>query len=391
MFGLGVAEILIVLLVGGTFWLVLRLMGRMSFVERLLVRRAERRLQTVIGGEVRSVPLTRVALPAGVAQISALTLFIAITIAGGLTAKRAYGERTSIDMGVSVLGSLLMIAGVMAHWAKPFDRRLKYSLLVAGASLDWMMALIDIGVPVELKEGFDHLGLLDLRRPRAMSLADVGSSIMAAVIFLVALQAAALLIQRNIVGATPGVRRVYRWAMKFGKTFAVLNLPTMPFYLLFRYQLIEQLSSAPILYFRSFHHGAAARTFGLIVAPVASRYGVVKGLVHPLQPLTTIHAETSMVDRARFEVAPDDDWRAWVETKLKTCSAVVADVTFESGNLAWEVATAVSIVGPQRVAVLVGSDRGLDLDPDLTRIEYRPDKHGIRQARRELRSWFAKQ
>jgi hypothetical protein len=127
-------------------------------------------------------------------------------------------------------------------------------------------------------------------------------------------------------------------------------------YCIARFHAIERMSETPILYLRSFSSAATKDLFGKVVAPVASRHGVLVGIAHEAQPSRELFGVSHPTDRGRFFACSDDDWRVWIETKLTQSSFVIADVTVETVGLTWELELARERLGDERILRVDASD-----------------------------------
>jgi hypothetical protein len=353
----------------------LRLLGRVSALERFFGRRRDRAL----------VPQNSLAAPATLISVVLPALFWQVALVGEalFIMQRHWVGREALVPRIMLGATLLLplgafVWGLVCHWREPLARARKYTFFIAGSVMAW--ALVWIRWP-------DHT---------SNSSPDLAFNLRPLVLAPLVLIAVTLGI-RQLVGAvaeppTRWVRRLYRLVISLGHPLVVLTMMVvgwgLPVYLLLRFQVVRRMATRPILYFRSFRHPEAAQAFGFVVAPVARKFGVVTGLVHFRQPSTSIQAETNATDRAHFEDVSDESWRQWVESKLATCSAVVADVSQESESLAWEIEAAIRAVGAQRVAAIVNPKQQPDLHPRVMKIEYRDDWPSINEARWRLRDWL---
>jgi hypothetical protein len=132
-------------------------------------------------------------------------------------------------------------------------------------------------------------------------------------------------------------------------------------YFLLRYALGERFIHEPILFLRSFRNTEGAHAFGRILSRTASRYGVVVGLVHATQRPSDLHRLARVTDHGQFHLVSDDQWQMWVLANLQRCSAVIIDVSVETGSVSWELENARRIAGPHKLLVLrqPGSDTAI--------------------------------
>jgi hypothetical protein len=164
------------------------------------------------------------------------------------------------------------------------------------------------------------------------------------------------------VPASPRLRKLYGGFMFLGPAvifcgFLLMNplaigWQLLAVYLLFRYALGERFVHEPILFLRSFRSTEAADAFGRILTRTASGYGVVVGLVHATQRSSDLHRLARVTDHGKFHLVSDDQWQGWVLAHLKRCSAVIIDVSVETGSVIWELANARRIAGPDKLLVL---------------------------------------
>jgi hypothetical protein len=123
-------------------------------------------------------------------------------------------------------------------------------------------------------------------------------------------------------------------------------------YLLMRYFLIEWLYHRPILYFRSFRSDHIQDYFSNVIAKVASRYGLVIGLVQSELIDEDYRSNNRVEERARLFMTSNDSWKQWVMKYLNKASAVIIHLDERTAGVVWEVNTSKKIVGPEKVIVL---------------------------------------
>jgi hypothetical protein len=188
----------------------------------------------------------------------------------------------------------------------------------------------------------------------------------------------------------PSSRRLFFWVKRSGFVFALISLgggaaPMLVTpYLILRYILGERMSEAPILYLRSFHYGEGPTAFGKIVARVASRYGVLRALVHETQGPLELHAQTRLTERANFTRVPDADWQDWIRTEMLRASAIIIDRSVPSEGLSWELDQALKHAEPPKIILLTKQGTVASTPPNIWNIEYEMGKNGERQARKKL-------
>lgn len=160
-------------------------------------------------------------------------------------------------------------------------------------------------------------------------------------------------------------------------------------YLWFRYEVVNEGLSSPILYLRSFSYAGGPTAFGRIVAKEVHRYGVLSAIVHRTQPGSALLRFTSVANQAMTEVAPDDDWQPWVIDRFDSASAVVFDVTELTDGVAWELETALARPVAARTVVLIAEGAKVSLPPKVAHISYRLESaQSVSRARRRLKEWL---
>src|SRR5580693_6896838 len=78
--------------------------------------------------------------------------------------------------------------------------------------------------------------------------------------------------------------------------------------LMSRYVIVERFSSESIIYLRSFAYEEAAEILGETVSPAVSCLGVLKALVHHLQPGAASVSSTSIWQFGFIATVPDAYW-----------------------------------------------------------------------------------
>jgi hypothetical protein len=168
-------------------------------------------------------------------------------------------------------------------------------------------------------------------------------------------------------------------------------------FLSLRYLSTTRIASRPILFFRSFSNQEADAALGRIVGPVASRFGVVRILVHKSQPGSEILGQAGLFDQPIMDRVADEVWQEHVSALLKVCRATIldTDVAASSSNdgegLRWEMQQAKDIVGVDRV-VLISKNRadsgGADRVSALTQLSFGTTRNEVESARKALRDWL---
>lgn len=160
-------------------------------------------------------------------------------------------------------------------------------------------------------------------------------------------------------------------------------------YLNLRYLVGKRLENAPIIYLRCFSYSQGPSSLGTIVARVATYFGVLFAIVHPRQKGSDLLFQSRITEQALVSLVPDKDWQEFVMAKLSICSAVIIDRTMSTESLQWEIAKAIELVDPSRIAIL--QKKGTPSGPDPAHVwtlEYELGKNYEKQARKALRRWF---
>lgn len=301
----------IVVLAAGTLFLYKRLP---RIVRWLLKNREERALRRSVTGDRPLQPPQSSPrwLPLPCSLLAVGLLVAVFRIVTGPFEPGDAASRDLVGLPATLLATAVALAGLLVHFWPGGSRWLKYELFMASA-------LILLSAPFALW------------RPRGPLLVVGG------VVLLLNIGAAALIYR-------PGRRQVEskdvprRWILRLrwllasvGSTLlamgAIVIVPAIIVpYLLLRYVVGERLGHRPILFLRSFSEPGGSETFGRIVAPVASRYGVVTGLVHTKQSASTLQSRTKMAHHGHFSAVSDEEWPDWVRGALRNCSAVVISV-----------------------------------------------------------------
>jgi hypothetical protein len=104
--------------------------------------------------------------------------------------------------------------------------------------------------------------------------------------------------------------------------------------LMSRYVIVERFRSESIIYLRSFAYEEAAEILGEAVVPAVSCFGVLKALVHHLQPEAALLSRTSIWQFGFIATAPDEYWRNWVTEALQSASLVIIDRSIATESIA---------------------------------------------------------
>lgn len=417
MFGLGPGEVIVLFLVVFGGWASYRLLTRTTWIERLVARTARRRFavlpDAVRGREARIVPfpLSVAVLVLGAAVVVAVAgtgrLFVRVSYSGSVSIVWIY-------MICHFAGLIWLVTAIVLHWSglQVRWRTMKYELM------NGFMGTAMFGGLAEMLAGW---GIPNDDRPMFRDISvQVQWQIMCwlflAPLLVLGLGVLSYLIVKGISAIEGGHQRAARlhsWITPLGK-LAVLLLVIFPFaqivtavtplggliggamflflylYLFVRFELKRFLLAHPILYLRSFHSDAAALAFARIVVPVASRYGVLAGLVHSVQPAHVLQQRVSTLDRGSFVEVSDERWREWVKYALASCHLVIIDVSNLTDSVKWELETAMDMVGARRILLLEHKvDIGESVVWQADWLYYSHDRKWIKPARRALARWFA--
>jgi hypothetical protein len=157
--------------------------------------------------------------------------------------------------------------------------------------------------------------------------------------------------------------------------------------LILRFLSAARMAANPILFFRAFGNLQTGRTVGRLVAPAASRLGVVRTLVHPVQRGSRVAATTSILESPQFDQVPDDTWKLHVHHLLERCAAVILDLTAEGASLAWECEEALNTVGASNVLLLLPPGTPATAPSEVATLAI-PNDAGMGDARSALRLWL---
>lgn len=164
-------------------------------------------------------------------------------------------------------------------------------------------------------------------------------------------------------------------------------------YFFLRYHFGQKVAANPIVYFRSFSYSDAGSAFGSILAPIASRLGVVVAFAHRQQLPSVLHTSTQAGERAELHAIDDAQWQQRILQLLETAVLVVVDRTVQTEGLEWEIAQARRVLGPERVIVLARHDtqrlQPAQLD-DATIVYKLNDAGSVRTAKQQLRRLLEK-
>jgi len=194
----------------------------------------------------------------------------------------------------------------------------------------------------------------------------------------------------SIINATGSFAVFYSLIVASVPITRIPILPVAPiiFYALLRFFLVERMSDEPIIYFRSFQHPDIQKGFGSIVAPAASRFGVIVGLSHTSQGARDLYGETPIMQRARLEIASDKVWATWVIESLSRCSAVIVDLSKVTEGVMWELEKALEIVPKPRIAIVKKASTETALFDSVPIIEYTLGRKLKIDAQKAIKAWL---
>jgi hypothetical protein len=147
----------------------------------------------------------------------------------------------------------------------------------------------------------------------------------------------------------------------------------------------DRLSHSPVLVLRSFSNPGTARLIAKAVAPALGEHAVLVALVHPSQTSAALNAGTHDAWMPLTLGQTNERWREWFRWHLRSALAVVVDASIMGESTAWELATALEVLGRERVAVLVPSG-GAQAFPGLMTFEYTHERPAA--LRFELSKWI---
>lgn len=391
--GLSIRELLVLLSTIGAIVLILTLLRRVSRIERWLAKRAERRFllpSNANPGVQHRRHLKRWHIPLPFALIIPLALLLVSF------SDNYHVVSTAVDVAANAVTFGLIFAAVWNHVSPGSNRRLKYELLVAGTSTlsIGFFGLVANGVVIAIRppsRGDPVYGQLSYVDTTVQSHIYLWVLLVYAV-FLVAVQVvpSLQLPRRSTDTVMPSSHeiRLFRRLRSVGFAFAVLSFsglfqPFLVVYLLYRYVLGERMSAAPILYLRSFHYTEGPTALGRIVAPVASRYGLLRALAHATQSPLQLHAETRLTERVELMQSVDSDWQDLIEAEMARASVIIIDGSVETQGLHWECERAAQLTNPSKVILLTRKDRPAP-DLKLWNLEYELGRSGVKQAQKKL-------
>ena len=422
---LGVIELLGLILVAIFIILMFRFaIRRMSFLEAWIVRRAEARAFER-GKPTRSYDSSPrscwwLIVPVVTAQVGAIGLWVflselsdsgfrSLVIQGGVMQGTSFlGDHLFIPSNPVVmlnqlLVPLLLATALILHFWPYTSRLVKYGCVLSALVFLWSYQ----DVFSSFYEWWDvkRIGDIGVDRSKWDIVLQLSHSPAFLICgwFFVTLglsllnQGGTLSLRRRstrqlyrLISATGSLAVIYMLVIASVPITRIPILPVAPlvFYVVLRFLLVEQMSAEPIIYMRSFKLPEIATAFGKIVAPAASRFGVLVGLSHPSQGMLEVFTETPIIQRARLDISSDDTWKSWVCAQLERSWAVVIDLSRGTEGVSWELSRAIEIVPTSRIAVMQKKlDKPVSVD-ELWTLHYTLDPVGVRDARKALRGWL---
>jgi hypothetical protein len=185
------------------------------------------------------------------------------------------------------------------------------------------------------------------------------------------------------------VYRVIRWLGPVSVYFIswILGTWVALVYSIGRYFIFEKMLLNPILYFRAFQYKDGPQAFARIVAPTATKYGVVLALIHKTQSTEAILPPLTTSMKVYTSAVLDQNWQEYVKDKLSSCSFAIIDYSMQTQALQWELAESIQQIGQERTIVIY-RDSELNIPPlDVFTLKY--NLKYPRQARRALRTYFS--
>jgi hypothetical protein len=115
-----------------------------------------------------------------------------------------------------------------------------------------------------------------------------------------------------------------------------------------------------------------------IISRVASRFGVVKGLVLDVDGEGALVEQVQMHNRPLLQLSDHEGWRTWVEKDLSVACMAIVDTSVDSESVQWELKTARKYLGDDRVLAV-------DANALLTAVHTSTDSNGnLERLREEL-------
>ncbi len=278
----------------------------------------------------------------------------------------AFGQRlTAAHRFANTLGHILIAFALLYHRLPNCRRSIKYGALFTGMATNSVVNTITMvaGPYIDSDYVSYYLEVSHVEVNWPVYLFYLSISVLSPIVML-------LVMQRWLKPESPlypGERsthlafRFYRFAMRYGpggflQTVFFILLRLIPFvgdfYWAARIWTKQRLAQTPVLFLRSFAHKSTGLIFGNIVLPALYRRAVVVTLVHPSQTGAELNQLVHMAWTPSIFSVPNERWEEWFKRRLSTALAVVVDATVLTPSTEWELKTAASVVGADRVAVL---------------------------------------
>ena len=246
---------------------------------------------------------------------------------------------------LGVLSGLFLISGVIIHfYSPPTSRKFKYDVMLSA------LALMPVSTFYSKGHNFSVLIL------NSNEFANM-CGFLFGIIFLLSIIRSRQIFITLLPKRRDRLMKLVRWntivlipilIMSIGKFGSIAVF----FYFLIRYYLIDWLFERPILYFRSFKSDTIQDFFTNVIAKVASKYGVVIGLVHTEDINEDYRSNNRVSERARLFMTSNDSWKDWVIKHLKKASVVIIHLDIKTEGVVWEVNISKELVGSENVIIL---------------------------------------
>lgn len=291
------------------------------------------------------------------------------------------------SLALAILSVACLLYGFAIHFGSIGSRYAKYELLTAGIYAFWLAGVFDY-----LPENSSPLNVTELTLVK-MAIVSLILAFFTTIQIITSLFFPAWSVRPGLLPSMKMVR-----AQKLCKgigiplivisaflTGGLLLLPYLPL----RYVVGKRLEKAPIIYLRCFGYSEGPSALGLIIAKVATRFGVLFAIVHPRQRGSDLLFKSQITEQSLVAVVPDKDWQEFIVSKLNICSAVIIDRTVPSHSLEWEITKSIELVDRSRIAIL--QKRGTAAGPvpsDVWVLEYGLGGKNEKEARKALSTWF---
>jgi hypothetical protein len=193
------------------------------------------------------------------------------------------------------------------------------------------------------------------------------------------------ILAKNLNYPHPIIQKFYGFIRFLWLIMFALPLLGIYIYLLLRYLLTEYMQMFPIVYLRSFHYNESSEVFANLIAPEASKFGVIVGLVHEKQKGSDIFARTHIANQGQTFTISDEFWQDWVKDKLSRCSVVIIDGSVGSESISWEILTSNKLVDPNRIIVLHKAGTEQEISSGNKQLVYALDEKSLKEARKSFK------